>query len=128
MIILSEKCSPSVISIHDDDDDFITRGWHKVSLPKEGDRSNEESSKTDVTDLRSDNGGEVFLYYLIKYGVCCGKNESKDRSCIFGRTSGITNDIEVYRKYNNVSLIFFNISKTLEIPFGKESMHLELPI
>jgi hypothetical protein len=68
MIILSEKCSPSVISIHDDDDDddFITRGWHKVSLPKEGDRSNEESSKTDVTDLRSDNGGEGFLYYLIK--------------------------------------------------------------
>jgi hypothetical protein len=61
MIILSEKCLPSVISIPDDDfdvddDDFITRGWHKVGASKEGDRSNEETCKRDVIDLRSDKG------------------------------------------------------------------------
>jgi hypothetical protein len=62
MIILSEKCSCSIINISDDDfdvdddDDFITRGWHKAGLPKEGDRSNEETCKRDVIDLRGDKG------------------------------------------------------------------------
>jgi hypothetical protein len=52
MVIFSDKHSYSGNSLLDDD--FITRGWHKI--PKEGDKSAEEICITNVTDLKSDNG------------------------------------------------------------------------
>jgi hypothetical protein len=57
-MIFSEKHSSCVNGLPDDDldadDDFITRGWHKI--PKESDKTTEEICKPDVIDLKSDNG------------------------------------------------------------------------
>ena len=58
MVIFSEKCLSSVTGLPDDD--FITRGWDKVS--KSGGEIAEEPCKA-VIDLTCDNGDNG-LYIL----------------------------------------------------------------